>query len=69
MDRGLYSATEFSDIILYVKRQSQEDSAPVEPEKAPIKPLEAADQTILLTKPKIRDVNDYLAVLQGGLSR
>lgn len=69
MDSSLYSATEFSDIILYVKRRRQKDSLPAEPEKAPTKPLKQADQSILSTKPKIRDVNDYLAVLQGGLPK
>ncbi|WEG14500.1 IS21 family transposase [Pullulanibacillus sp. KACC 23026] len=68
LDRGLYSATEFSDIHQYVKRQRQVDRSPGEQKKDPIKPLEAADQSILSTKPKIRDMNDYLAVLQGGLT-
>lgn len=65
MNRGIYSATEFSDVVQYIKRQRQVDSNPSEKMKEDIKPLHDFDRSVIDTKPATREVNDYIEVLKG----
>jgi transposase len=66
--QGLYSATEFSDVVQYVKRQRQVNSESVKQTGEQLKPLYAVDESVIHTKPQTRDVNKYLALLGGGVS-
>jgi len=69
VSRQLYSANEFSDIVQHVKRQRQVDNESEKRTKQQIKPLYAVDESVIHTKPQTRDVNTYLALLEGGASR
>lgn len=66
VQRGLYSATEFSDVVQHIKRQRQMNSEPNSPLNAQWKPLYAVDESVIRTKPQTRDIDEYLAVLEGG---
>lgn len=60
--KGLYSATEFSDIIQHIKRQRSKNST-----EAPIiKPLYVVNTDVLDTKPSKHGMQEYVAVLKGG---
>jgi hypothetical protein len=63
MKRKLYSASEFSDVIHYVKRQRQVNMDPLNKEN--VQPLDALDSSVLHTKPATRDVNEYVSILRG----
>lgn len=65
--RGLYSATEFSDIVQHIKRQRQVNSELNSPFNVQWKPLYAVDESVIRTKPQTRDVNEYIALLEGGV--
>ncbi|KKB37339.1 Integrase, catalytic region [Bacillus thermotolerans] len=64
INKGIYSATEFSDIVQYVKRQSQVDKdAPIV--ESNIVQLTDADKLTISTKPHTRNLDSYLEVLEG----
>ena len=67
VNRGLYSATEFSDIIQHVKRQRQVNSKPEDRTGEQLKPIYATDQSVINTKPQTRDINEYIALLEEGV--
>lgn len=67
--KGIYSATEFSDVVQHVKRQRQANHESLEQKKEQIKLLNVVDRSVILTKPYIRDVNEYIAILEGGAAK
>ena len=62
---GLYSATEFSDVVAFVQRQHPfvYDQSAVSEE---IKTLHDVDPTLLNTKTETRELDRYLSVLKEG---
>ena len=62
MKRKLFSASEFSDVVSYVKRQRQVDTE--QSLKPKIKPLYQVE-SVLDTKPAIRDITGYVSILKG----
>lgn len=66
VQQGIHSATEFSDVVQYIKRQRQVDQASLDQTKEPIKPFHGWNESVGQTKPQTREVNDYLALLEGG---
>lgn len=64
INKGIYSATEFSDVTQYIKRQRQLN---IEKSKSDsdIKPLSDLDTSAIYTKPHTRELDEYLAVLKG----
>ena len=64
--QGIESATEFSDVVAYIKRQRQGDHAALEQANEPIKPIDAQEASEHHAKPQTRDVSDYLALLEGA---
>ncbi|WP_237049381.1 Mu transposase domain-containing protein [Lentibacillus amyloliquefaciens] len=66
MQQGIESATEFGDVVQYIKRQRQVDHAALDHTKEPVKPLNGRETSVDDTKPQTRDVSDYLALLEGA---
>lgn len=66
VQRGIYSATEFSDVVQYIKCQRQMDNGPSEQMKEKIKPLQDFDRSVINTKPYTREVDEYLELLKGA---
>jgi len=66
VQRGIYSAPEFSDVVQYIKRQRQMDNKPLEQMREDIKPSHDFDRSVMNTKPTTREVNDYLELLKGA---
>ncbi|GFZ91959.1 hypothetical protein GCM10010978_32880 [Compostibacillus humi] len=64
INKGIYSATEFSDIIQYVKRQRQLNKDEGK-QNQNIKLLPQVDKSAIYTKPHTRKLDDYLEVLEG----
>ena len=64
INKGIYSATEFSDIVQYVKRQRQLNKDEGK-QNQNIKLLPQVDKSAIYTKPHTRKLDDYLEVLEG----
>jgi len=64
INKGIYSATEFSDIVQYVKRQRQMDKHPPIVE-SDIERLSDTSKAAVYTKPHTRNMDSYLDVLEG----
>ncbi len=64
MKRGVYSATEFSDVLAYIQRQLQQNGAKQVDEE--IKALHDIDLSDLDTEPDTRELAPYLDVLKGA---
>jgi len=65
MEKKLFSATDFIDIIHYLDRQRQEHfTVPTDTAKS-VKPLHSFNQSVVETSAGKRDVNEYVAVLEG----
>lgn len=67
--KGIYSANEFGDVVQHVKRQRQDKCESLVGIKEQMKLLNGVDQSVIPTKPHIRDVNEYLAIMGGAASR
>jgi len=65
MKRKLYNASEFSDVITYIKRYRQVNSEQSST-KDDIKTLYDTNQSIISSKPTTREFDEYLAILEGG---
>ncbi|MDY0407123.1 hypothetical protein P5G51_018875 [Virgibacillus sp. 179-BFC.A HS] len=62
--RGIYSATEYSDVLAFIQRQQQQgESKHVDEE---IKALHDIDSSLLDTQPETRELARYLDVLKGA---
>ncbi|MGG5252144.1 IS21 family transposase [Neobacillus sp. SM06] len=62
--RGVYSATEYSDVLAFIQRQHQQDEPKHMDEE--IKALHDIDLSLLDTKPETRELARYLDVLKGA---
>jgi len=64
IQKGLYGAAEFSDIVQYIKRQRQvnKDEPALEPSKSEVSDM---DKILASTKPHTRKLDSYLEVLEG----
>jgi transposase len=68
MNRSLYSANDFSDVIHYLKRQRSLNNEP-ESQSPPFlsaKPLFEMDQSVLSAKPAVRDPKEYEDLFKGA---
>ncbi|MFA8440091.1 IS21 family transposase [Pueribacillus sp. YX66] len=65
--RGFYSATEFIDIVQYLNRQRQSNSYSNVAENDEIKPIHPWSESALQTNIQKRDVQEYLAVMEGDV--
>jgi len=63
---GIYSATEFRDVIQYINRQRQVNIQVGEEAFEKQTPLHYSETSNIHTKPQTRSVNDYLELLKGG---
>lgn len=62
--RELYSATEFSDIAQFVKRQHQTKASSQQPKE--VKSLHGMDAGLVNIKPETRELERYLKLLKGA---
>lgn len=65
--RGFYSATEFIDIVQYLNRQRQSNSYSNVAENDEIKPIHPWSESALQTNIQKRDIQEYLAVMEGDV--
>ncbi|MGN8648358.1 IS21 family transposase [Gracilibacillus sp. HCP3S3_G5_2] len=65
--RGLYSATEFRDVVAFVQRQHPSDSDQTAASEE-IKTLHYVDPALLNTKAETRELDRYLNVLKEGVT-
>jgi len=65
--RGLYSATEFRDVVTFVQRQHPSDSDQTAASEE-IKTLHYVDPALLNTKTETRELDRYLNVLKEGVT-
>ena len=63
--RDFYSATEFIDIIEYLKRQRQSNSYNKKIENKDIQPIYPWSESALQTNIQKRDIQEYLSVMEG----
>jgi transposase len=63
--RKLYSATDFSDIVLYLKRQRQVDDTEADNAKT-VTPSNKISDWIMETEAQKREVDAYTVLLEGG---
>lgn len=63
--RGIYSATEFSDIVQFVQRQHQDNADSKQPNEE-IKSLHGFDISLVNTKPETGELDQYLDLLKGA---
>lgn len=66
MKRKLYSATDFSDIVAYIKRQRRAHDT--EPNNEEIKPLNTLSGWVLETETHKRNIASYTVILEGESS-
>ncbi|MDY0406656.1 IS21 family transposase [Virgibacillus sp. 179-BFC.A HS] len=62
--RGIYSATEYSDVLAFIQRQQQQGESKYVDEE--IKALHDIDSSLLDTQPETRELARYLDVLKGA---
>lgn len=65
MKRKLFGATDFSDIVAYVKRQRQKHETVFE-KKKPIEPLNKMSSWILETETSKRELDSYTVFMEGN---
>src|SRR5690625_3002908 len=65
--RDFYSATEFIDIIEYLKRQRQSNSHNKKIKNKDIQPIYPWSESALQTNIQKRDIQEYLSVMEGIL--
>ncbi|WP_413229435.1 Mu transposase domain-containing protein [Heyndrickxia sporothermodurans] len=65
VDKRLFCATDFVDMIQYIKRQRPLNVTDVRNEEGKIKPFHGQNAFIIQTYAQKRDVNEYIAVLEG----
>src|SRR5699024_1458009 len=65
--RGFYSVTEFIDIVQYLIRQRISNSYSNVAENNEIKPLNRRSESALQTNIQKRDIQEYLAVMEGDV--
>ncbi len=65
--RGFYSVTEFIDIVQYLNRQRQSNSYSNVAENDEIKPIHPWSESTLQTNIQKRDIQEYLAVMEGDV--
>ena len=68
INRELFSATEFIDMVQYLNRQRQVTVTHELEKKNQIKPIFPRNESILQTDTYKRDINEYISVLEGELS-
>jgi transposase len=68
LERKLYSANDFSDVVEYLKRHRSLNTEHISqpPVNRPPKPLSDLDESILLAKPSIRDPKEYEELFKGA---
>ncbi|GIO23006.1 hypothetical protein J11TS1_15870 [Oceanobacillus sp. J11TS1] len=67
MRRGLYSATEFTDVVAFIQRQRQSNSAQKDVNEE-IKMLHSVDPELMNTQTESRELDRYLDVLKEGVT-
>ncbi|WP_235356920.1 IS21 family transposase [Bacillus alveayuensis] len=65
MKKKLFCATDFIDMVRYIERQRQSYNTNQDKSGKPVKPLDGNDESFYQTMAQKRDVNEYLAVLEG----
>ncbi|WNF35938.1 IS21 family transposase [Bacillaceae bacterium IKA-2] len=67
VNRKLFCATDFIDMVQYLDRQRQMIVTPPTDNDETTKILHENNQSLVNTKPATRDINDYLSVLAGDV--
>lgn len=65
VDKKLYCATDFIDMVQYVERERQVHVTKQNKDSELVKPLYIQNKSFIHTTTQKRDVNEYLAVLEG----
>lgn len=65
VDKKLYCATDFIDMVQYVERERQVHVTKQNKDNELVKPLYIQNKSFIHTTTQKRDVNEYLAVLEG----
>ncbi|MGG3677782.1 hypothetical protein ABEU95_13970 [Heyndrickxia faecalis] len=63
--RGIYSASEYSDVLAFIQRQQQQKEEFKRAEEE-IKALHGIEPSLLDTQPENRELAQYLDVLKGA---
>lgn len=67
IQRKLFCATDFIDMVRYRDRERQRVVTPSTDNDETIKTLHEINQSLVNTKPTTRNINDYLSVLEGDV--
>ncbi|MBD8007714.1 IS21 family transposase [Bacillus norwichensis] len=65
VQQKLFCATDFIDMVRYLDRQRQVDNSPTDNDET-IKPLYESNESVLVTKPATRAIDEYVSVLAGN---